>query len=781
MNDKKSFISIIVGVVALVGLAVIAISIWAAKLDRTIQQKMSGQRWASPSEFFSAPERFIKGQSSASLTLSETLKRLDYSERPAAAIQLRPGQFSRWNSDQCRDRVKAGVAAEVTVCWAIAPRARMDLLAQGERTAPPRPLQIIAVSGDDIIYEVYEGNPPVPVSVVGLEPELFAQFYGGQAVMRKIIPLGDAPAHLLNAIIAIEDNDFLNHGGISVTGMLRAAYRNIRHHGVSEGGSTLTQQLIKNYFLTSERTFKRKITEILMAILLESRFTKDDILETYINEVYLGQAGPFEIHGMGSAAQYYFKKPVTDLELPECAMLAGLIQSPNRLNPFKYPQRMLARRTLVLKRMLDLQFVAEDEYKEAMAAPLPTESGNVLHDQAPFFVDAVHYQLKKLGIEENEGLRVYTTLNIRAQRAATMAVAAGVQALESKYDFIQKAEQKSGEKLQGALISGDPTNGFVEAVVGGSDYHETQLNRAVVSHRQVGSVFKPFVYLDAFLSVDPDGNPYTPLTPVLDAPFTAVYDKKEWSPQNYDNEYMGNVTLFQALEHSLNAATVKVALQVGLQKIADLAAKVGVDTKLAALPSLALGTAELSPMEVLQAYNTLARRGELNPLTFIYRVVDISGKNLYQFVPARSQVVDPIAVAETIGLMQGVVERGTGRSIRPLGFTHPAAGKTGTTSDTKDAWFAGFTPLHSAVVWVGFDKPEQTGLTGGLAAVPIWTAYMKAYASRYPPLDFTLPDGAVSVEIDSDSMMVAKESCPNKVRLVFKQGQQPTATCWLNH
>lgn len=772
---KKNWIGILVfSSLATVTLTTCGLVIWGTALNIKIKERLAQKRWAAPTEFYAAPERFLKGQSQASKTLESTLERLDYRivliDRP-----LRPGEFSRQTGENCRQKIQS-LGSETATCWIIKPQARIDIPVTGER-----PLQIAAIDANDVIVEVYEGEPSQPAAVIELEPELFAQFYGGQPVLRQVVNLGDVPPYLLNAIMAIEDSGFLSHHGVSFTGMVRAFLRNLAHGRVAEGGSTITQQLIKNYFLTSERTIRRKVTEILMALLLESQFTKDDILETYINEVYLGQEGPFEVHGVGVASKYFFNKHPSDLTLAESALIAGMIQAPNFYSPAKRPEKTLSRRNLVLKRMSELGLITPQEYQAAVQTALPQVASRLLHDQAPFFIDSVKFQLKKLKIPELEGLQVFTTLNMRAQRAATDAVASGLNQTETHYASIQKFEKKYGAKLQSVLIAANPTNGFVEAVVGGRSYGETQLNRALQSHRQVGSIFKPFVFLTAFSSTDPSGAPYTPLTQVNDEPFTISYDKQSWSPQNFDNKYEGNVPLYRALEESLNAATSKVALQVGIKKIAEVAQKAGIDTPLYPVPSLALGAATLTPFEVLQAYSTLDYKGELNPLTFIYRVTNTHHDLLYEFHPAHIQALDPIEARQTVSLMQNVLVDGTGRSVRTLGFTHPAAGKTGTTSDTKDAWFAGFTPLHSAVVWVGFDQPEPSGLTGALGAIPIWTQYMKTYASRYPPLEFTVPDGAVQVTVDPASGMVARDSCPQKVTLVFKKGTEPTSPCWLSH
>ncbi|MDZ4676141.1 MAG: PBP1A family penicillin-binding protein [Oligoflexia bacterium] len=780
MVKKRWAIILIITSISLLALGAFGLVIWGTRLNTTIKDRLAGKRWAAPTEFYAAPERFLKGQSQISKTLSSTLERLEY-QNILVEKKLTPGDFTKWTPEICKQKVQAGIPDDTVTCWAIKPRQRSGgAPPTNTQIATERALQVLAVNAEDVIVEVYEGEPPQTAAVIELEPELFAQFYGGQPVLRQIVSLGDVPPHLLNAVLAIEDSAFLTHRGVSWSGMLRAAFRNIMKRHVAEGGSTITQQLIKNYFLTPERTFKRKITEILMALLLESQFTKDDILETYINEVYLGQTGPFEIHGVGVAAKNFFNKRVGELSIGESALLAGSIRGPNTYNPFKHAVKSQARRNVVLKRMRELELISAEEYELALNETLPIEKKQLLRDLAPFFIDSVKFQLQKLKLSDLEGLQVYTTLNLRAQQAATASVTEGLAQIEKQYASIQKTEKSKNIKLQAVLISADPTNGFVEAVVGGRAYNETQLNRAVNSQRQVGSIFKPFVFLAAFSSNDQNGSPYTPLTQILDEPFTIKYDKQSWTPQNYKNEYEGNIPLYRALEGSLNASTSKIALQVGIPKVIDVARRAGIDTSLQAVPSIALGSAGLTPLEVLQSYCTLARRGELNPLTFIYVVMNATGDILYEFKPARSQSLDPIEVRQTVSLMEGVFLRGTGRGIPAQGFTHPAAGKTGTTSDTKDVWFGGFTPLHAAVVWVGFDQPTPTGLTGATGAIPLWTQYMKTYASRYPPVDFAIPEGASIVAFDPASGMLAKPTCAVQVRHVFKNGTAPSSECWLH-
>jgi penicillin-binding protein 1B len=774
MPKKKLVITIglsffAVGVVALVG-----IFIWAGHLEKTIQERLAGKRWAAPTEFFSAPERFLKGQSHVIETLTSTLDRLEY-KQVLVDRTLQPGEFAKWTGDICKSKVSDLKMANQ--CWLLRPHPRAD----SQPGAPDRLPILIAVTADNIVEDVFEGDPLKSSAVVELEPELFAQFYGGQPVLRNIVTISDVPPYLLNAILAIEDSQFLSHHGVSWTGMLRAAARNIIKGHVSEGGSTITQQLIKNYFLDSRRTFKRKITEILMALILESKFSKDDILETYINEVYLGQEGPFEIHGVGVAAKHFFNKHPEDLTLAESALLGGMIRGPNIYNPATHPEKTLARRNAVLKRMIDLNLINQQEYGAALQEPLPTPKTQLLKDLAPFFIDSVKFQLKNLNLPEQESLEVFTTLNVRAQKAATEAVAAGINAVETKYARIPKLEKQFNQKLQGALISADPTNGFVQAVVGGRSYGETQLNRAVQSHRQVGSIFKPFVYLAAFTSNDEKGLPYTPLTDVVDEQFTINYDKQSWTPKNYEPEYEGIIPLYHAFEDSLNAATAKVELQVGIPKVIETARAMGVESNLVPFPSLALGVADLTPLEVLQSYTAFANHGLAGPLTFIYKVTTPNHNLLYEYRPQLIQGADPVAVAQTVSIMEAVIDEGTGQNIRLGGFDFPAAGKTGTTSDLKDAWFGGFTPLHVAIAWVGFDQPETTGLSGALGAIPIWLNYMKTYATTYPPLSFSIPEGAIQVTVDPETKMLANDSCPNKITLVFRKGTEPMEHCTVHH
>jgi penicillin-binding protein 1B len=531
--------------------------------------------------------------------------------------------------------------------------------------------------------------------------------------------------------------------------------------------------------LTPERTLKRKFIEIFMAFLLENRATKDEILETYLNVIYMGQLGPFEIRGFGSAAKYYFGRELEDLKLGECALLATVIKGPGIYNPFRAPEKVLERRKFVLERMLELNLISDFDLKAALEIPLPKKPGLVLEDPAPFFVEAVRQKIIEMKIDMQSGLKIYTTLNVQAQKAAQEAVAAGINDLETRFKSL-KAKKEKGMQLQGSLIAADPTTGFVEALVGGKDFKSSQFNRAIQSKRQIGSVIKPLVFLAALESATDMGKPYTPFSLLDDSKFKVKYEGQEWSPNNYENKYYGTVPMFYALRNSLNSATASLGLKIGLSEIIETASALGiVSGEVKELPSLTLGAVELSPYQVLQVYSTLARIGVRNELTLIRRLESPEGYVLYNHQPTSDQVVDPVATSVLVSMMEQVIENGTAKSVRRSGFLHPAAGKTGTTSDSKDSWFAGFTPLQAAVVWVGYDDNTPHGLSGSSGAVPIWTNYMKRYASQFPPINFSFSPETEKRKVDIPTQVALEvpddpEKPMTEIELVFPKDFDPS-------
>jgi penicillin-binding protein 1B len=554
---------------------------------------------------------------------------------------------------------------------------------------------------------------------------------------------------------------------------MRAFVRNVQNLGYVQGGSTITQQLVKNYFLTHERSLKRKFKEIFMALLLDFRFSKDEILAAYVNEIYMGALPPFQLRGLAAAAEHYFQKGLGDLDLSECSLLAAIINSPGLYNPFRHPERAKKRQSKVLKEMVKYDYITQEEADNASAKPLPKRPKRILTEPAPYFVDAVNRKVNELQIDTSGGARIYTTLDKRHQEAAQKAVSEGVEGIESWYKSLLKIKE-SGKSLQGLLISADPKRGQVKAIVGGRDFQRSQFNRAVQSRRQVGSIMKPFVFLTALLSKDDTGEPYTPFNLCDDERFETRYDRQVWSPKNFGNEYFGTVPMYFALKSSLNCATASLGIRVGLKKIVETARLLGVTSEIEPLPSLTLGAYELSPMEVLQSYSTIANFGKYRPLQLFTRIEDLKGGTLYFQRGESEQRLSKEATAVLIGMMKQTIENGTAATLRKLGFSAPAAGKTGTTSDSRDAWFGGFTPSHVAISWVGYDDNTSHGLTGASGAVPIWSRYMKTITASSRDEDFAWPEGVAYKEVDIPTQRALgvpddPERPLTPIRLIFKE------------
>lgn len=491
----------------------------------------------------------------------------------------------------------------------------------------------------------------------------------------------------------------------------------------------------------------------------------------------MGQNGPFQVRGYGSASRHYFSKDLEELNLQECALMAAIVNGPGIFNPFTKPEKALARRKLVLERMLTLKKIDQSEFDLALAAPLPTRPPASQTETAPYFVDAVLNQMALAKVDTESGLRVYTTLNRRAQFLATKAVEKGLERLEKDFKKIKEKKEK-GNLLESCVISADPNSGYIQALVGGRGYKVSQFNRAIMGHRQVGSIMKPIVYLSALENVTNEGNPYTPLTIVEDKEFKYKYEGQKWTPKNYDKKFRGEVPLYVALKDSLNAATANVGVQVGLPSIIDVARRLGVDSKLLPVPAITLGAFELFPIEVLKAYTTISRQGSRVDLSFIRYVEDLEGNRVYTHDYKEEAAVSKETTTVLTGMMKQTLETGSGRFAKSYGFTHPAAGKTGTTSDMKDAWFAGFTPYHVAIVWLGYDNNESHGLTGASGALPIWAEYMKTFAGQFPAIDFPLPEGVIKATVpftpppqEEDK----KTDWPETIELYFKSGTEPGA------
>lgn len=736
-------------------------------LEREMTEKLESKRFLTPTEFFAAPPSYT---ANAAVSADEVEKQLNLQNYRLRSFDQRllPGDYFRASREECSSRTQIGLDSNQVGCigWVNADVAGDQVDHQ---------IQVLVFAADGRISQALQGSPFQPLSEATLGAPLVAQYIGKDPVMQKTVTLGEVPPMCLNAIMSIEDNQFLEHGGFSFRSIFRALSKDILHRRSAQGGSTITQQLVKNYFLSSEKSLSRKYQEFIMSILLESRFNKDQILEMYLNVIYMGQNGAFQVRGYGSAAPFYFGKPLSDISVPECALLAAIVNSPGTYNPFKKPANALKRRSLVLEKMLEQGFISADQMKDYNASALPQSTPLLAQETAPYFLDAVRKQLEQEKVP-TEGVSIYTGLDLNSQQEAQEALRNHLTNLEKTNKYL-KALKDKGNSLEGMVLSANNKTGLVSVVVGGRNYRMTQFNRAIDGHRQVGSIMKPFVYLTALLGQTPEGKPYTPITLVNDEKFTTRYEGQSWSPENYGKKFYGTVPMFFALKNSLNAATASLGLAVGLDRIVDTAHIMGVESELKPLPSLTLGAFEMYPREVLQTYVNIANMGQKKPLSFVRRVVDSSGKVLFDYHPQESPSEDPAAIASLISMMKQTVLSGSARSITLSGFLHPAAGKTGTTSDFRDAWFSGFTPYMTTVVWVGYDNNTPHHLSGSSGAVPVWTAFMKKIGTRYPADDFTWPEGTVKVTLDDatlKSLGAKKENeDPSSVDLIFRKGTEP--------
>lgn len=620
-----------------------------------------------------------------------------------------------------------------------------------------------------------------PLERAALEPELLTSVLSEELENRSPVTLDQVPQHLQDAVIVTEDVRFWRHPGVDPLGIVRAVFRNLRAGGVAEGASTLTQQLVKNYFLTSERTYKRKIIEAFMAVILDARYSKREILEAYLNDIYLGRNRSISILGVGEASRFYFGKPVSEIEIHEAAVIAGMIRSPNNNSPFANPETAMRRRNTVLAAMLKEEKITQEQYEKARSAQLPEKpfrSRSGL-SSIPYYVDRVIQELETdYGIDDvqGRGLRIYTAIDLGAQDTAARVVEQSLASLEKSSRRLRNHDPA----LQAALIHLDVPSGEIRALVGGRNYERSQFNRALRSRRLVGSLFKPFVYLTAF-EPSLSGQNITPATQVADTRFVLKRRfSEDWSPRNYDGRYLGNVTVQYALEQSLNAASVRIGLASGIGPILKTARTLGITTQMDDNPSVLLGAVGIPPIEMVEAYGTIARQGARIPPRAIRYVTDDRGRGLSGAKQAEAvQVFPQRDVYLLTHVMQGVLDRGTAARARAMGFRKIAAGKTGTTNDKRDAWFIGFTPKTLALTWVGFDDNDPTGLSGSDAAVPMWARYMNAATAGEPSVEFPAPSGISYAEIDKGSGGLATAMCPRNliVRAAFKSGTEPRQPC----
>ena len=624
-----------------------------------------------------------------------------------------------------------------------------------------------------------------------LDAPLLTALMTGSREKRRRVALEAIPARMQEAVLAIEDRRFYYHPGIDPIRIVGATFTNLfGDRSYLVGGSTITQQLARNFFLTEQlaieaqtrqRSYRRKVLEQFMAMILEIQATKDEILELYLNDVYLGHRGSFALHGVAEASKIYFSKDVRNLTLSEAALIAGIIQSPSNHSPFNNPERARDRRNVVLRAMVDAGYVSGDAAQRAQLEPIAVVA-RAVDNEAPYFVDYIGEVLdaKFPGIASRPGaLDIYTTLDLNLQRHAQDAVREGIAAVDKILDRRKRGPRRTA---QAALVAIDPRSGDILAFIGGRSYNQSQFNRAISARRQVGSTFKPFVYLAAFEKAAEQGaGDITPATLVYDEPTTWSYDNQEWSPRNYDGEYDGAITLRRALAMSRNIAAVKVAEQTGYDRVVALWKKtrIGETEQVVPYPSVALGIVELTPLEVAEAYTVFTGQGRLRKLRPVLHIT--SGQDTVRPKPESGPVVArPAAAYLVTHMMRSVLNEGTGASARANGFTADAAGKSGTTNDLRDAWFVGFTPELLTVVWVGLDNNQPLGLSGSQAALPIWTSFMKNALAGRGGSALDAPEGVSFVEIDRDTGKIATPTCPRVTNEAFIAGTEPLGICELH-
>jgi penicillin-binding protein 1B len=716
----------------------------------------------------------------------------------AAPREVRPGQKLSVSliANELRE---AGYTAD-----GAAPASQMGAYSEGSQSITVRPgpesyhapdAATIHISGG--VVDSIADSRGQPLSSYELEPLLITGLSeSDQRIKRRIVTYDELPSNMVNAVVAIEDRRFFEHGGVDYIRMFGALRNDLTPgHRLTEGGSTLTMQLARGFFLTPVRHLRRKIIEVAITFQLEHRFTKQQIFAMYANEINLGQRGSFSIDGFGEAAQAYFGKDVGQLNLDECALLAGMIQSPNRLNPFRHPDRAIERRNLVLDSMVETGAITKDQAEAAKQQPLHLTVENVDASEAPYFVDLVHDQLvQRLGDRDfnREGLRIYTSLDPDLQRLATAAVDSTVHVIDEQVDKVHARDKKLGKPYlypQVALIALNPHTGQVLALVGGRNYGTSQVNHAV-AHRPTGSIFKPFVYAAAFqTAVEGTMLPgqtklFSPVTMLDDAQQTyGAGTQYEYTPHNFEGEFYGIITARYALMRSDNNATIGLASMVGFDRVAALARDAGVKSA-QGTPSMAIGAYDATPLDMAGAYTIYANGGLHIDPWMLASVRTPTGDIVVDYSPTTRQVLDPRVAYLTTNMMEAVLQgEGTGAGVRNMGFTAPAAGKTGT---DHDAWFAGFTSNLLCIVWVGNDDytpldPENRGrIQGAQVAAPIWAAFMRQ-AVQLPQYsdtnEFTPPDGVQIVQIDKATNLLANESCPTDYTAAFLDGTAPTDTC----
>ena len=773
---RTAFLAFLCVAMALLGV----FSYWYVKYDRIIEQRFRGPVFTNSARIYATPEVVKVGEKFTAKEIATELRRAGYTENSdsplgtfrvrTGSVEISPGPQSYHSQESATIKIADGKVESIT-------------------------------SGDSGDLGAYE-----------LEPQLITSLFdAGQRSKRSLVKYDDIPKVMVDAVTSIEDRRFFQHSGVNFIRLAEAAWIDFSHQRHQQGGSTITMQLSRAFFLSPEKTLRRKLIEMLIAIELEQKFSKQQIFEFYANRVDLGQRGSFTISGFAEGSRAYFNKDLKEITLPEAALLAGLIQAPSYLSPYRHPERALERRNTVLDAMVETHAITREQADKAKASAMKLAPPNVEASDAPYFVDMVRDTvISKLNEREvnEQAYRIYTTLDPELQSAAAQAIDAGMKLVDDQVTKMRTKKKKVGKgkyettvaqgpQAQVALVAMDPHTGEIKALVGGRNYGMSQLNHAL-SKRPTGSIFKPFVYAAAINTGIPGNEVQTPpgsvadpgvaaaptppttvLTPastVPDQPSTFTYGDQIYEPRNYKEEYHGDVTLRYALALSLNNATVKVAEEVGYDRVADLAKSAGI-ASVKATPAMALGAYDATPVDMAAAYTVFANGGvRLSPV-FVNSVRNSKSDIVMNFGTDQKPVLDPRVAYVMTNMMEGVLNFGTAFPVRARGFNAPAAGKTGS---SHDGWFAGYTSNLLCIVWVGYDDYSDLHLSGAQTAAPIWAEFMKKAVALPPYSDtkpFSQPQGVVDVQLDKVTNRLATPACPETYTIAFVAGTEPRDTC----
>lgn len=746
-KNRHLIINLSIAFALILLLALLGAAAYGWSVSKDIERRFSGRRWSIPSRIYSDSTILYPGQEINPALFLDKLKNLDYRE-----VGHTPEQ-----KGEMRHK---GELLELFLNDLTLPAQRRDGF----------PVKIIIRQG--IIIDISHSQTGESIPVLELEPEELGLFFGKEREQRRLISLDEVPDLVRKAFLAAEDSRFYQHHGLDFRGIFRAFYTNLRKKGVYQGGSTITQQLAKNYFLTPEKTLSRKLKEMILAVVMEIKYGKDEILEIYLNEIYFGQKGSVAINGLGEASYFYFGKPVKELSLEEGAALAGLIRAPNLYSPYINQDRCKARRDQVLNNMARHGWITQADCEAALASPVNPTGYQVYGRRAPYFLDYLSGQIEELYSRDDLsrlGLSVFTTLDTQVQKAAETALSKGLARIEKDIPSLMRNDPL--KQLQGAIIVMQPKTGYILAMAGGRDYSVSQFNRITQARRQPGSAFKPFVYLCGL-------DRFTPASMLSNVPVTYNVEGEDWTPENYSPVPEEQLRMRTALARSVNIPTVDLAMKMGMDAVVRTASEFQFSTPLKPHPSLALGSMEVIPLELARAYCAFAADGLLPMPLSLKSVSDEKGMTLNSRHMEVQRATTPAKAYIMNSLLNSVVEEGTAASLKALGIINPVAAKTGTTNDSRDAWFVGYTPEILALVWIGFDDGTSMQGTGASAALPIWADLVKQIPQYMSGGWFQRPQGIVDKVICAESGELAiPERCPETIKEVFLEELIPTEPC----